>query len=359
MTDQESLARAAIWTPVPPANRDFVWSALGMLGTAGLIALVIGPPPKPVALLPVDKPPVTEPVLPEPELPLPDTGRLTVPIEPRSAPPMLPPDYVPLPSGPGFISLFGTGPEPSVWYISDHALKDHFMANDWNRENVVFDSYGFALEVGDGRPDGQAWTSGEVQSIQKYGYGRYEVLMRPSGDSGLISSFFTYTGPYFGDPHDEIDIEFTGKDTRAVEFNYFRNGKTGAHVRIDLPFDAADALHLYAFEWRPDRISWYVDNRLVYETPVGDQGIPRTPSKIYMNLWTGHGQNLRSWHGAPDFSLGARAEYGCVSFTPLGETGRSCADIYAETPDLLARILRRLQHAFLQFSRPDPSEPVR
>ena len=40
------------------------------------------------------------------------------------------------------------------------------------------------------------------------GYGRYEVVMTAAKGNGIISSFFTYTGPYFGDPHDEIDFEF-------------------------------------------------------------------------------------------------------------------------------------------------------
>ena len=34
-----------------------------------------------------------------------------------------------------------------------------------------------------------------------------------------------YTGPSEGKPWDEIDIEFLGKDTTKVQFNYFTHGR--------------------------------------------------------------------------------------------------------------------------------------
>lgn len=49
--------------------------------------------------------------------------------------------------------------------------------------------------------------------------------MKPIAVSGIITSLFTYTGRYDGiqgsEPnHNEIDIEFEGKDTTTVQFNY-------------------------------------------------------------------------------------------------------------------------------------------
>ena len=160
-----------------------------------------------------------------------------------------------------------------------------------------------------------------------YGYGRYEAIMRPAKGSGLATAFFTYTGPYFGQPHDEIDIEFVGKNTDIVEFNYFRNGKKGQYASIKLPFDAAEEDHLYAFDWKPEGISWYVDGKLVYQTPEGDQNLPTHPGRIYFSNWTGV-PALRDWHGKPDFGDRASAYYSCISFTPLGENTRRCADVY-------------------------------
>ena len=167
----------------------------------------------------------------------------------------------------------------------------------------------------------------EVTLNGLYGYGRYEVVMRPAKGSGLVSAFFSYTGPYFGDPHDEIDIEFVGKDMTEVQFNYFHNGKRGHFARIRLPFDASEEDHLYAFDWKPEGISWYIDGELVYSTPKGDPRIPSTPGRIYISNWTGI-PAMRQWHGKPDFGDRGSAYYSCISFTPLGENTRRCADMF-------------------------------
>lgn len=69
------------------------------------------------------------------------------------------------------------------------------------------------------------YTGGEWRSKERFGYGLYQVNMKPIKNPGVVSSFFTYTGPSEGKPWDEIDIEFLGKDTTKVQFNYFTNGR--------------------------------------------------------------------------------------------------------------------------------------
>jgi len=86
--------------------------------------------------------------------------------------------------------------------------------------------------------------------------------MKPAKNVGIVSSFFTYTGPTDGTPWDEIDIEFLGKDTTKVQFNYYTNG-VGNHEKIvNLGFDAANSYHTYAFDWQPNSIKWYVEEWL-------------------------------------------------------------------------------------------------
>jgi len=52
-----------------------------------------------------------------------------------------------------------------------------------------------------------------VNIVQKsfFGYGYYEVRMKAAKNVGIVSSFFTYTGPSDNNPWDEIDIEFFRK----------------------------------------------------------------------------------------------------------------------------------------------------
>ncbi|MEM8634616.1 MAG: family 16 glycosylhydrolase [Pseudomonadota bacterium] len=231
-----------------------------------------------------------------------------------------------IPSGSSFVTVFGNGPNDDAWHVATHSNKNHaFFANDWGRNSAEFSSDGVRLNVG---RDGDRWVSGEVKTKTLYGYGRYEVVMKPAKASGLVSAFFTYTGPYFGDPHDEIDIEFVGNNTRSVEFNYFKNGRTENHHVLELPFDASEHFHIYAFEWYPDSIRWFIDGELVFETPEGDANIPRTPGSIYMNMWTGSLWGLKSWHGEPEFQVGTSSEYACVSFTEPGDNSRRCGDLF-------------------------------
>src|SRR3546814_12620976 len=52
---------------------------------------------------------------------------------------------------------------------------------------------------------------------------------------------------------------------------------------------------LYAFEWRPDSIRWFVDGRQVHEE-TGQRGpLPSTPGKIFLHAWAG--KNLDGWLG--------------------------------------------------------------
>lgn len=74
-----------------------------------------------------------------------------------------------------------------------------------------------------------------------YGYGCVSACMRPSAVSGIISSLFTYTGPYDGVGgiealHNEIDIEFEGNNPRKVQFNYckFHSSMRGGLYALSL-----------------------------------------------------------------------------------------------------------------------------
>lgn len=67
--------------------------------------------------------------------------------------------------------------------------------------------------------------------------------MQPISNPGVVSSFFTYTGPSDNNPWDEIDIEFLGKDTTKVQFNYYTNGVGGHEFLYDLGFDASESYH--------------------------------------------------------------------------------------------------------------------
>nr|1CPM_A Chain A, CIRCULARLY PERMUTED [Paenibacillus macerans] len=157
----------------------------------------------------------------------------------------------------------------------------------------------------------------EYRSTNIYGYGLYEVSMKPAKNTGIVSSFFTYTGPAHGTQWDEIDIEFLGKDTTKVQFNYYTNGVGGHEKVISLGFDASKGFHTYAFDWQPGYIKWYVDGVLKHTATAN---IPSTPGKIMMNLWNGTG--VDDWLGSYNGANPLYAEYDWVKYTS-NQTGGS------------------------------------
>jgi len=157
-------------------------------------------------------------------------------------------------------------------------------------------------------------------------YGRFEVVMKPSRVSGVLSAFFLYRF----DPWQEIDAEFVGKDTTKLLFNVYYNpgregdlynyGFRGTPVRVDLGFDAADDFHRYTIEWDPSGLRFFVDGRLVHHRPAGlPTPVPHLPMRFHVNVWPTCSEelagpldasalptqaevrevNLWSWHPAP------------------------------------------------------------
>ena len=197
----------------------------------------------------------------------------------------------------------------------------------WNPDNVVYEEGVARLTISENpngaEKDSNEYFGGEMRTYNYYGYGDYEVCMKVSDVAGTASTFFTCTGPYDaenpeykvdedgnqvkdengnpilinGNPHDEIDIEFLGKDTTEVQFNYFVDGVGGHEFMYDLGFDASEGFHEYGFRWAEDHITWFVDNEPVYRIDAAaNRPMPSTAGRILMNYWTGT-SNLDGWMG--------------------------------------------------------------
>jgi endo-1,3-1,4-beta-glycanase ExoK len=240
---------------------------------------------------------------------------------------VLPWQAPPKPRTGGFLTRLANPQQDPVFNASNYGNANSFYGGDWLPENIAPRGGGAFLEVKREQHGGLPYTAAEMQSGGKYHYGRYEAVLQPARGSGVVTAFFTYTGPWFGDPHDEIDIEFLGADTTKIHFNYFRNGKSIKPASFDLPFDASAAPHLYAFEWRPEGVTWFVDGVPYYATPVGDPSLPVSAGKVMFSAWTGK-PSMEGWHGKALFRDGTGAQFNCVSFTPLGHDAPSCGTTY-------------------------------
>lgn len=224
------------------------------------------------------------------------------------------------PIGPSFIEKFNTF-DSERWSKAGIYSNGAMFNATWYPEQVTILDGKMRLQIDkeDNETASPPYKSGELRTNDFYHYGLFEVNMKPAKSTGTVSSFFTYTGPWDweNDPWDEIDIEFLGKDTTKIQFNYFTNGVGGHEQYHELGFDASEDFNTYAFEWRPDSIRWFVNGKLVH---TATENIPQTPQKIMMNLWPGIG--VDEWTGKFNGEdTPVVSQYNWVKYTPLEELG--------------------------------------
>lgn len=213
---------------------------------------------------------------------------------------------------PQYLVDFSNGAS-SAFHFADGWSNGGVFNCAWRKENAVIQDGTMSLTVS---KEGSRYYGAEYRSNDSYSYGYYSVSMKAAKGSGIVSSFFIYTG----NPWDEIDIEFLGKDTTKVQFNYYTNGVGGHEYVYDLGFDAAEDFHEYAFLWEPDAITWFVDGIEVYRAEVD---IPSHPGQIMMNVW--NARNADDWTGKLDESaLPTSAQYRWIDY---------CADTEADKHD--------------------------
>lgn len=145
----------------------------------------------------------------------------------------------------------------------------------------------------------RSFTSAAIASTYKILYGKFAITLKPTNVSGLITGVFLHRNS----PHQEIDIEFLGKDTTKMLVNVFYNpgtegtkleyGYRGTPVLVDLGFDAAKDYHKYEIEWDEKYIRWFVDEEFVYERIQWDPTpIPNLPMEFNVNIWYSKSKEL-------------------------------------------------------------------
>lgn len=193
------------------------------------------------------------------------------------------------------------------WLRADGWANGAPFQNAWKADHLATANSLVSIRLDNVPTLGKPFTSGQYQTHGYHGYGCYEARMRPVSAAGVVSSFFTFAGPSDNGGngrHNEIDIEFVGSNTRRFQANFWTNDDTykgGNEHLVDLPFDAAQGLHQYAFKWTAKGIEWFADGVSVYKvlgsvlkpTPkVGD-----SLQKIMVNLWPVD-SSAAGWAGA-------------------------------------------------------------
>lgn len=153
----------------------------------------------------------------------------------------------------------------------------------------------------------------EYRTKQSFLYGRFEVSMKSAYREGMLSSFFTYYDGGGGISNwNEIDIEILGRYPNDIQFNTITPGQINHVSHYPMSSSPHTDYHVYAIEWTPNYVAWFVDGVEVYkQTGPHIQTLTRA-QKIMMNIWNPQAPN---WVGAwnPNV-LPAFAYYDWVSY---------------------------------------------
>jgi beta-glucanase (GH16 family) len=167
----------------------------------------------------------------------------------------------------------------------------------------------------------QAYTSGRLDTKGKFAptYGRFEIKARLPGGKGLWPAHWLYPEkrdwpmeylmaeavaagkerliPEARPWYSEIDImEFLGHEPNVVygtlHYYSFDGKKLSSSGTLKSDKDYTKDFHLYALEWEPDRLRWFLDGQMIHSTT---NGVPHTPHHLILNTAVGG-----AWPGNPD-----------------------------------------------------------
>lgn len=167
----------------------------------------------------------------------------------------------------------------------------------------------------------QRYTSGRVDTSGKFAptYGRFEIRARLPGGKGLWPAHWLYPQnrdwkmeyvmaeavangkerliPEARPWYSEIDImEFLGHEPTVVygtlHYYTFDGQKKTSSGTWKGSCDYTKDFHVYALEWEPHIMRWFIDGQQIHATT---NGIPHTPHYLILNTAVGG-----AWPGNPD-----------------------------------------------------------
>lgn len=165
------------------------------------------------------------------------------------------------------------------------------------------------------------YTSGRLDTKGKFApiYGRFEIRAKLPNGKGLWPAHWLYPQdrdwqmekmmedavaegkerliPEERPWYTEIDImEFLGHEPNilygTLHYCSFDGTRRSSSGKWNDKVDYTKDFHIYALEWEPDSIRWYIDGHLIHSTT---DGIPHKPHYLILNTAIGG-----SWPGNPD-----------------------------------------------------------
>lgn len=139
------------------------------------------------------------------------------------------------------------------------------------------------------------YPTGLIYTKERFSYGSYSARIRVSDMPGAVASFFVCNeiAKVFSDgTHDEIDFELiTAKPHSVLMTTWYRaTGMEGGEQTLahnsflyeDPSFDIRK-WHVYRFDWHPDRVDFFIDNKKVW---TSTKAIPKRDMQITLHIYT-------------------------------------------------------------------------
>lgn len=182
------------------------------------------------------------------------------------------------------------------WNTVDWIANKNNELQYYSPQNVYQENGLLRIYTEERNTSGKPYTSGAVDTLNKLEllYGRIEIKAKLPKGQGMFPAFWLL--PANGDALPEIDmVELLGHEPNKIWMVYHWFNNTGVHERAYSYFEGTDfseEFNLFALEWFPEKIVWYINNIEVF---YYDLHSPSTP--LYLNINTAVGGN---WPGVPD-----------------------------------------------------------
>ena len=176
-------------------------------------------------------------------------------------------------------------------------------------QNLVLDNGMLVIRALKEDYSGRGFTSARIHTKGKFSqaYGRFEARIKIPFGQGIWPAFWMMGDVSQGWPgNGEIDImENIGREPSTVHGTIHGPGYSGVHG-ISAPFSLSDGrkfcddFHVYAVEWEPNEVRWYVDGKQYHSVtraslPSGAAWVYDRPFYVLLNLAVGG-----NWPGNPD-----------------------------------------------------------
>jgi endo-1,3-1,4-beta-glycanase ExoK len=211
------------------------------------------------------------------------------------------------------------------WSVADGRHSGEWFSAEWRASQLRHTPEGLDFVMAHSPPGAEKpYMSAEIRTHEAYLYGYFEARLRMPRGPGLVAAFFTFTLPGDRETQNEIDMELLGRDPLIIELTYHVGSRATRQIEV-LGFDASSDFHTYAFEWRPDSIRWYLDNRLVHISREEQVRGLVHPQNIEFSLW--NSERMPRWLGRID---PAQAPWlmtvSCVAYAPRYEGRSLCGE---------------------------------